>query len=177
MAYRFYAKERAYNEDLYNIKISAQQGQKLANKLTRHFKFRKITVYSNARTRGHAYWRDIDIPKITSVALVIHECAHIYNGEKHGAMKHVKKLHTTIKRFSNYFRKYLKPQFSELELPKPKPKPTLEEKYLAGLQRSKKSISRLETKIKTLKTRLNTAKKKRTKFQRRLRQIRSAPNN
>jgi len=171
LAYQFYAKERQYNQDLYEIKISAKQAQKLANKLTRHFNFRKIRVYANSRSSGHAYGSYIDIPKITTVALVIHECAHVYNYSKYGNMRHTKKLHTTIKRFSAYFRKKLIEQFNTLELPKPKAKPTLEEKHTLKLERTEKSIKRLETKIKTLKTRLNTAKKKRTKYKKRLRQL------
>jgi len=172
MAYMFYAKEQEYNADLYALKISTKQAQKLANKLTRHFKFRHITVY-NSRSVGHAWANSIEIPKITTVGLVIHECAHVYNYAKHRNMKHIKKLHTTIKRFSQYFRKHLLEQFNTLELPKPKPKPTLEEKYLMGLARTEKSIKRLGTKIKTLKTRLNTAKKKRTKCKKKLRQLRN----
>lgn len=170
MAYVFYAKEKEYNKDLYDMKISARQAQKLANKLSRHFKFRKIEV-RNSRTRGHAYRYSIAVPKITNVGLVIHECAHVKYYEKHHNFRHTKKLHTIIKRFSNYFRKNLLDQFSTLEIPKPKAKPTLEEKYTARLERTQKSIKRLETKIKTFKTRLKTAKKKCTKYKKRLRQL------
>lgn len=153
------------------MQISGHQAQLLANKLTRHYKFRKITVLTNARSCGHAYWRYIDIPKITTVGLTIHEIAHIYNYDKYSHYRHDKKLHTTIKRFSNYFRKHLKEQFSTLELPKPKPKPTPLEKYQRKLKQTQKRIKRLTTKTKTLQTRLKTAKKKERYYTKKIKQL------
>lgn len=168
---KFYSVENEYNKDLYDMTISAHQAQILANKITRHFKFRKVQVHANTRTRGYAsrFWAYIQCPKITSVGLIIHELAHRYNNEKYEHHGHTKKLHTTIKRFSAYFRKHLKEQFSTFEQPKSKAKPTLKEKHETALKRTENNIKRLETKIKTLKTRLKTAKKKRTKHKKRLR--------
>lgn len=169
---KFYQVEESYNKDLYAMKISAHQAQLLANKLSRHFKFRRITVSANGRTRGLAYSYGIQIPKVTSVGLVIHECAHVHNYAKYGNFKHNKKLHTTIKRFSSYFHKHLKEQFGTLKVSQPKAKPSPLEKYELKLRRTQQSVKRLTTKIKTLKTRLKTAKKRQTYCTKRIRQIR-----
>lgn len=168
---KFYRVEQNYNADLYQLKIHKRQTQRLVNKLSRHFHFRTIEVIANARSCGHAYWRYINVPTITRVGLVIHETAHIWNHERFGNMKHNKKLHTTIKRLSAYFRKHLLDQFSSLELPKPKPKKTPLQKYETKLNNSKTSIKRLTTKIKTLKTRLQTAKKRQTYYNKQIRRL------
>ena len=168
---KFYRVELGYNKDLYEMEISSHQAQLLANKLSRHFNFRKIEVITNARSRGHAYWRYIDIPKITSVGLVIHETAHIWNHARFGNMKHNKKLHTAIKRLSSYFRSKMLSQFSSFQVPKPKAKPTPLQKYERKLSNTKTSINRLATKIKTLKTRLKTAKKKQTYYKKQIRRL------
>jgi len=166
---KFYRIERGYNKDLYELEISSHQAQLLANKLSRHFHFRKIEVITNARSSGHAYWNCIDIPKTTTVGLVIHEIAHVWNHSRFGKMKHDKKLHTTIKRLSNYFKSCLLSQFSSFQLPTPKPKPTALQKYQRKLSNTETSINRLATKIKTLKTRLKTAKKKQTYYKKQIR--------
>lgn len=168
---KFYRVERSYNADLYELKIHKRQAQNLVNKLSRHFKFRKIEVLNNARSSGHAYWRYIDIPRITSVGMVIHEAAHIWNNTRFGGMKHNKKLHTAIKRLSAYFHKHLTSQFTSLELPKPKLQKTPVEKYQIKLKNTKASVKRLTTRIKMLTTRLRTAKKRQTYFQKQIRRL------
>lgn len=169
---KFYRIEERYNADLYDLQIHSHQAQLLANKLSRHFHFRKIEVLHSARSRGHAYWRYINIPTITTIGLVIHEIAHIWNHARFGNMKHNKKLHATIKRLSKYFRSHLLKQFSSLELPKPKAKKTPLQKYEQRLTNNMSSIQRLNTKIKTLKTRLRTAKKKQTYLKKQIRTFR-----
>lgn len=170
---KFYQDEKKYNADLYEIKIHTRQAQKLANKLSRHFHFRKVKVHNTARSRGTAYTWSINVPKITNVGLLIHEMAHIWNGYRFGNERahHTKKLHTAIKRLSAYFRKNLKPQFATLELPKPKPKKTQLQKYQDKLERDQASIKRLTTKVKSLKTRIRNTKKRQTYIKRQIRQI------
>lgn len=90
---RFYSKESAKFSDSHEIKLTKRETEKIAHKIARHFKFRCPTVWFNTRTNGHAYYRDIEVPKNQpSLYILIHELAHVMDAKKRGTSKHDKKL-------------------------------------------------------------------------------------
>jgi len=105
---KFYQKENDAFKTEYNIHLEDKQAIKIAKKISRHFKFtvNEIKIYGK-KSHGYAWFRlnKIKIPHNTSLSLLIHELAHLYEYQKHNNERHNKQLMKTIQKFIKYCRK------------------------------------------------------------------------
>jgi hypothetical protein len=101
---QFYKKERIIVSPYYNIQIEDKIAFIIINKIKRHFKFIVNEVSFNAYKNGTAFINSskIRIPSNTTIGMVLHELAHLYNFQKFNNYNHNKKLLKTILRFYKY---------------------------------------------------------------------------
>jgi len=108
----YYDSEKSRYSEEFAMKLSFEEGKRIAIKLNRHF---KTKINDIRKTQGSIprirYWySDIPncwliLPKTTSFGIVCHEVAHALELVKYGKAGHNKKHTTNMKRAINYCRK------------------------------------------------------------------------
>ena len=107
MTLKFYSEETDMIESLgvntEQIILGKNDTLVIARKLCRHFKFREPEIkFYGTRDSGSMIGHWIRVSKTPSLYVLIHELAHVYNGEKFYNDRHTKKLMSTIMRFTKY---------------------------------------------------------------------------
>jgi len=90
------------------MRMTQTDTEKISKKIARHFKFtlpglnfRYNTDHGLAKLGG---W-GMNLPKVPTLGLLLHELAHFHNYEKKINYNHNKKLMRTIRRFVKYCQK------------------------------------------------------------------------
>jgi hypothetical protein len=106
---KFYDLEKERFPTAIHITLEFPFAQKIIKKIVRHFKVNFAGVRPQpTRWVGYAHNNySISLPKQSTLLLVCHEVAHLYNKQYFGDWSHCKKLMRTIKRIVNYALKML----------------------------------------------------------------------
>lgn len=106
---KFYDVEKERFSTANCVTLEFPIAKKIVKKLTRHFKVEFTGVRPQpTRWVGHAHSnKSISLPKESTLLLICHEVAHLYNKQYFGDWSHCKKLMRTIKRIVYYALKML----------------------------------------------------------------------
>ena len=102
----FYVKERKLFPTEFTMKVDDEKTRMIIAKITRHFKFKVLTVrFWGKRNNGRAWTYEICLSHNPAVAVICHELAHSHNQQKYANMHHNKKLLRTMTRFIEFCRR------------------------------------------------------------------------
>lgn len=99
---KYYYKEATKFSTATNIKLEHVFAVKIAKKIARHFKVKMDVEKRPSRNTGHAWYYDIQLPKQSSLLMICHEVAHLFEQQKRSNRGHNKKLMSTVKRMVQY---------------------------------------------------------------------------